>query len=112
MSCAETALTSQAPAAWKAACPPLVAELLRLAGRSRMTSVPPARSPRRWFRLVTKIEVIPIPYMTGRKSTTRITLRTQLGTSVTGCPPVRTTRRPVQRLPGVRPRARTSKSTS
>ena len=42
----------------------------------------------------------------------RMTLRTQLGTNVIGCPPVRTTRSPVHRLPGVRPRERTSNSTS
>ena len=45
-------------------------------------------------------------------STSRITLRTQLGMNVIGRPPVRTTRRPVQRLPSVRPRERTSNSTS
>ena len=43
---------------------------------------------------------------------TRMMLRTQLGTKVIGPPPVSTTRSPVQRLPGVRPRERTSNSTS
>ena len=39
-------------------------------------------------------------------------LRSELRTNVIGRPPARTTRRPVQRFPGVLPPPRTSNSTS
>ena len=79
---------------------------------SRMTSVPAARSPSRWFRCVTRIEMIPTRYVPGRRSMMRMTFRTALGANVTGAPDSRTTRSPFTALPGVRPELSTSKATS
>ena len=76
--------------------------------RSRTTSVPAARSPRRWLCSVTRIAAQPTRYADGMKSINRSVFRMVLARNPIGKPPTRTTRSPFRRFPGVRPDESTS----
>ena len=79
----------------------------RAPGRSRTTSVPAARSPSRWFSRVTRIETIADEVERGQEVDEPQDVADRAREERRpGAPPSRTTRRPFQRLPGVRPPAR------